>query len=94
MPARSLSCGRKRWCEGQYGAGCGEMRGIAIYNLRLYIAAMPRLSVLLWYASMIAIAVWVVYQWLLLGGAKIVFTFLALFGVYLVWIDLLSPNRG
>ena len=39
---------------------------------------------------------WAAYEWLVLGGKGIVFKaggFLTLFGIYLFWIDFLSPDR-
>jgi hypothetical protein len=51
---------------------------------------------LLFYLAMIGVGTWGLYEWLVLGGRGIAFkaaAFLAFFGVYLVWIDFLSPNR-
>jgi len=51
---------------------------------------------LVFYLTMVAGGSWATYQWLVLGGKGIAFragAFLALFGVYLLWLDFLSPNR-
>lgn len=48
------------------------------------------------YLLMIGVGALGLYEWLVLGGRGIIFKaagFLLLFGVYLVWIDFLSPNR-
>jgi hypothetical protein len=45
---------------------------------------------------MVCIGTCCAYEWLVLGGRGIIFRaggFLALFGLYLLWIDFLSPNR-
>jgi len=44
---------------------------------------------------MVALGSWAVYEWLVLGGRGIVFEaggFLAVFGLYLIWLDFLSPE--
>jgi hypothetical protein len=57
----------------------------------------PRRAIaLLFYFAMIAVGIWCAYEWLVLGGRGIIFRaggFLAFFGLYLLWIDFLSPNR-
>jgi hypothetical protein len=48
------------------------------------------------YVLMIAAGAWLTYHWLVHGGRGIVFMagiFLAGFGLYLLWIDFLSPDR-
>ncbi len=55
-----------------------------------------RLLSLLFYLLMIGIGCYATYYWLVLGGSSLVFKaggFLALFGIYLLWIDFLSPTR-
>jgi hypothetical protein len=55
-----------------------------------------RALALLFYFAMIAAGAWCAYEWLVLGGRGIIFRaggFLAFFGLYLLWIDFLSPNR-
>jgi hypothetical protein len=57
---------------------------------------MRKAITLLLYLAMVCAGVWCAYEWLLLGGRGIVFRmggFLALFGLYMLWIDFLSPNR-
>jgi hypothetical protein len=51
---------------------------------------------LLFHLAMVCIGTCCAYEWLVLGGRGIIFRaggFLALFGLYLLWIDFLSPNR-
>ena len=58
---------------------------------------MRRVISLVFYLAMIGVGALAVYEWLVLGSRGILFKaggFLALFGVYLLWIDFLSPNRG
>jgi hypothetical protein len=57
---------------------------------------MRKTLVLFLYLAMIGVGSWATYEWLVLGGRGIAFragAFLALFGVYLLWTDFLSPNR-
>lgn len=57
---------------------------------------MRKAIALLLYLAMVSAGAWCAYEWLVLGGRGIVFRmggFLALFGLYLLWIDFLSPNR-
>ncbi len=57
---------------------------------------MRKTITLLFYLVMVCAGGWCAYEWLILGGRGIVFRmggFLALFGLYLLWIDFLSPNR-
>ena len=57
---------------------------------------MRKTLVLFLYLAMIGLGSWATYEWLVLGGRGIAFragAFLALFGVYLLWTDFLSPNR-
>jgi hypothetical protein len=57
---------------------------------------MRKACTLTFYLAMIAIGLWVTYDWVFLGGRDILFragSFLALFGAYLLWIDFLSPSR-
>ncbi len=57
---------------------------------------MRKVIMLLFYLAMVGGGSWAVYEWLVLGGRNIVFKaggFLALFGVYLIWMDFLSPSR-
>jgi hypothetical protein len=58
---------------------------------------MRKIITLIFYVAMIAIGAWCVHEWLVNAGRGFIFKaggFLALFGLYLVWIDFLSPNRG
>jgi hypothetical protein len=51
---------------------------------------------LIFYLALIGVGGWCVYEWLVLGGRGIAFklgAFPAVFGVYLLWADFLSPNR-
>jgi hypothetical protein len=57
---------------------------------------MRKTITLLLYLAMIVAGAWGAYEWLVLGGRGIIFRvsgFLTLFGLYLLWIDFLSPNR-
>jgi hypothetical protein len=48
------------------------------------------------YLTMIIGGGWAAYDWLVLGGRGIALkmgAFPAAFGVYLLWMDFLSPNR-
>jgi hypothetical protein len=57
---------------------------------------MRKLITLMLHLAMIGVGSWATYEWLVLGGRGIAFkggSFLAVFGLYLVWIDFLSPNR-
>ena len=57
---------------------------------------MRKTITLLFYLALVGGGAWCAYEWLVLGGRGIIFRmggFLALFGLYLLWIDFLSPNR-
>jgi branched-subunit amino acid ABC-type transport system permease component len=57
---------------------------------------MRRMITLGVYVLMIALGVWLAYEWLIRGSRGIIFMaggFLAVFGGYLLWADFLSPNR-
>jgi hypothetical protein len=57
---------------------------------------MRRLITLVLYLATISFGAWATYEWLVLGGRGIAFTaggFLAAFGIYLLWIDFISPGR-
>jgi hypothetical protein len=57
---------------------------------------MRKVVSLVLYMAMIVGGSWATYEWLVLGGRGIAFklgAFPALFGVYLIWTDFLSPNR-
>lgn len=57
---------------------------------------MRKAIVLLLYVTMIAVGLWATYEWLVLGGRGIFFKaggFLALFGLYLLWLDFFSRER-
>jgi hypothetical protein len=48
------------------------------------------------YLILIAGGAWTTYEWLVLGGRGIALklgAFPALFGIYLLWTDFISPNR-
>lgn len=58
---------------------------------------MRRAITLIFYLLLVAIGCWAIYEWLILGARGILFKaggFVALFGMYLLWIDFLSPSRG
>jgi hypothetical protein len=70
---------------------------IAVSSPRQHTDDMRRAFTLIFYLSMIGVGAWCAYEWLVLGGRGVVFKaggFLALFGLYLLWIDFLPPNRG
>jgi len=57
---------------------------------------MRKLIILIFYLAMIGVGSWATYAWLVLGGQGIALkggVFLAALGLYLVWIEFLSPNR-
>lgn len=57
---------------------------------------MRNVVVLAFYLSLVVLGSWAVYEWLVLGGRGIIFKaggFLAVFGLYLIWLDFLSPDR-
>ena len=57
---------------------------------------MRKFVALIFYLLMIAVGSWAIYHWLALGGKSIVLmggASLAVFGVYLLWMDFVSPNR-
>lgn len=48
------------------------------------------------YLAMIGVGGWATWEWLVNGGRGIAFklgAFPALFGIYLLWTDFLSPSR-
>jgi hypothetical protein len=58
---------------------------------------MRKAITLIFYLLMILIGCWSAYEWLILGGRGIAFkfgAFLALFGLYLLWNDFLSVDKG
>jgi hypothetical protein len=58
---------------------------------------MRKTLTLIFYLGMIIVGSWITYDWITLGGRGVLFkagSFLAVFGVYLLWIDFLSPSRG
>lgn len=57
---------------------------------------MRKFILLLIYLLMIAAGSWAMYDWIVLGGrGRLVMgvSLLAALGLYLLWIDFLSPNR-
>jgi hypothetical protein len=57
---------------------------------------MRKFIALIFYLLMITAGSWALYDWLVLGGRGILLKaggFLAAFGLYLLWLDFLSPNR-
>jgi CDP-diglyceride synthetase len=56
---------------------------------------MRKLLSLIFYLAMICLGAWAVYEWLVLGGKGIVFKaggFVAVLGLYMIWIDFISPS--
>jgi hypothetical protein len=57
---------------------------------------MRKAITLVLYLVMIIGGGWAVYEWLMLGGKGIALklgAFPALFGIYLLWMDFVSPDR-
>lgn len=51
---------------------------------------------LAFYLAMIVLGGWCTYEWLVLGGRGIMFkagAFVAVFGIYLLYSDFISPSR-
>jgi hypothetical protein len=69
---------------------------ITLVKGALVVSDIRKALLLLFYLLMIGIGCWATYHWLVLGGRGIVLKagfFLAGLGVYLLWIDFLSPSR-
>jgi hypothetical protein len=57
---------------------------------------MRKAITLIFYLAMIIGGSWAAFEWLVKGGRGFAFSlgaFPALFGIYLLWTDFLSPNR-
>jgi hypothetical protein len=58
---------------------------------------MRKIVMLTFYLALVAVGSWFVYDWITYGGHRgFLFRsggFLALFGLYLIWMDFLSPDR-
>ena len=60
------------------------------------MSPMRRTILLVFYLLMIGLGAWAAYEWLVLGSKNIVLRagcFLAAFGLYLLWLDFVSPSR-
>ena len=57
----------------------------------------PMRKAIMLYLLRVCAGLWTAYEWLVLGGKGIALKagcFLAAFGLYLMWIDFLSPSKG
>jgi hypothetical protein len=60
------------------------------------MSPMRKTITLIFYLLMVGLGAWAAYEWLVLGGKGIALKagcFLAAFGLYLVWVDFMSPSR-
>ena len=61
------------------------------------MSPMRKAIMLIFYLLMVGAGSWTAFEWLVLGGKGIALKagcFLAAFGLYLMWIDFLSPSKG